>query len=468
MIKCVTTHLPFSDLSALSLLTSFDFSLTGKELTLMHRGNSKEQGNVMRTKTHNTSNHRNHFSIHSACAGLFSLALSIVTASQVFADTRDDVKYIPSPTAQNHIFQYKNFNQYIEQTKRFVRLNKIYMDDNNSLTEYLSTLPYEQVSNKCDKIDKGIVLVHGLSDTPFTMRDMADQFTQRCFKVRSLLLPGHGTRAGDMLEITRNEWVNTVQFGVNSLKGEVSDVYVGGFSLGGLLAVNAAVNDPQIKGVFAFSPAMAIKKPLLVWNTTWLRYLFDWADSGDQDDYARYEAIPFNAIAETYLLSTDLQDKLSQRPLKTPVFIAQSSDDEVVDSTTNQQYFSETFSNLNSRLISYDRSVRKNISDSRVKSINVVDKKQRIASYSHQSVHVAPTNPHYGKNGSYRNCGVNSTNRTDAELSECLTVATPWRGEIIDYGTQRDFNPNTMARLTYNPQFSSMMQYIDQFLAKIN
>ena len=41
------------------------------------------------------------------------------------------------------------------------------------------------------------VLVHGLSDTAFAMRDLASTFSRLCFESRVLLLPGHGTRTAD-------------------------------------------------------------------------------------------------------------------------------------------------------------------------------------------------------------------------------------------------------------------------------
>ncbi|MGB0848178.1 MAG: alpha/beta hydrolase [Thiolinea sp.] len=116
---------------------------------------------------------------------------------------------------------------------------------------------------------------------------------------RSILLPGHGTRAADLLNVSHTDWLNAARFALKTLKDETDEVYVGGFSLGGLLATRLAVDDPGIRGVFAFSPALALKKGWQLRHTTWLRHIIDWADDDLPDDDARYEAMPMNGLAET-------------------------------------------------------------------------------------------------------------------------------------------------------------------------
>ena len=171
------------------------------------------------------------------------------------------------------------------------------------------------------------------------MRDLADAFAARCFLVRSLLLPGHGTRPGDLLQVTREDWVEAARFGVTTLENEVDAVYVGGFSLGGLIATQLALDDPDIAGVFAFSPAWVLQSAWSLSLTPWLRHVIDWIDTDAPDDYARYEAMPLNGLAETYLMTRDLAAKLEAQPLETPVFLAQSADDAIIDAAGNATYF---------------------------------------------------------------------------------------------------------------------------------
>ena len=46
------------------------------------------------------------------------------------------------------------------------------------------------------------------------------------------------------------------------------------------------------------------------------------------DDYARYEAMPVNATAQTFLLTRELARGLERRRVAVPVFMAQSADDD--------------------------------------------------------------------------------------------------------------------------------------------
>ena len=92
------------------------------------------------------------------------------------------------------------------------------------------------------------------------MRDLADAFAARCFLVRTMLLPGHGTRPDDLLDVTRGDWLGAARFGLATLKADAGAVFAGGFSLGGLLALHTVLADPALRGAFLFSPAFALER----------------------------------------------------------------------------------------------------------------------------------------------------------------------------------------------------------------
>ena len=179
---------------------------------------------------------------------------------------------------------------------------------------------------------------------PLAMRDLADAFAERCFLVRAMLLPGHGTRAGDLLDVTREDWVAATRFGLKTLKEDVDQVFVGGSSLGGLLTMHAVLEDARVRGAFLFSPALALRRAWLVRQSVWLRHVLDWLDRDSPDDYARYEAMPVNATAETFLLSRELARLLERRHVTVAVFMAMSADDPVIDVAVNRSYFEHRFS----------------------------------------------------------------------------------------------------------------------------
>lgn len=368
--------------------------------------------------------------------------------------------------------QYQNFDDYIRQTRERLLRHKVYMDPNQKQLELAASVPFERVpAAACESMggtrrSRGIVLLHGLADMPVAMTDLAEAFAARCFLVRVLLLPGHGTRAGDLLDVTRNDWLAATRFGLETLKMDVDEVYIGGFSLGGLLAIHALLSDASLKGAFIFSPALSLESAGWIRQAVWLRNLFKWVDRDPQDDYARYEAMPMNALAETFLLSRELARLLEQDEVAVPVFIAHSADDPVIDVTANRDYFRKRFIHPGGRLIEYRRHFREGAdpSDSRIRYVNSFLPEQRIASFSHLSVHIAPTHTHYGMTGDYRNCGQNSDDRSLDAITRCLMALHPWRGETFGDVPTAIPDRETMARLTFNPRFEELFDQVDDFI----
>ena len=404
-----------------------------------------------------------------AFAGIFIL-LTSCSAWNHFQTQKSPHLQSSSTPSTFDTSDYRDFSDYIGQTSQNLKTNKVFMDDHNKETELDAATPFElRPVEHCSKPSKkGILLIHGLADMPLAMRDLAQAFSEQCFLVRAILLPGHGSRAGDLLSVTRQDWLSAVEFGIETLKQDVDQVYVGGFSLGGLLSVYATAKDSQIKGAFAFSPALALGSDWQIRQSVWLRYIIDWIDKDKQDDYARFEAMPTNAIAETYLLTEDLQQLLDQQPLTTPVFVVQSNDDPIIDTVSNQDFFSNDFINSNSRLIVYQQNptYQQHLNDKRIRYVNSYLPEQRIVSFSHQSIHIAPTNLHYGVNGDYRNCGGN-TDRNAKEVSDCLAAKIVWQGEL--FGSSSSLVPDNQAitRLTFNPYFEQLMQEVDVFISQI-
>ena len=367
--------------------------------------------------------------------------------------------------------RYRDFDDYVLQTRERLQRHKVYMDPHRTDMELAAATPFERApaagcpSPARNRSSRGVLLVHGLSDMPLAMQDLADAFAARCFVVRTILLPGHGTRAGDLLDVTHGDWLAATRFGLETLKGDVDEVFVGGFSLGGLLAMHAVLEDATVRGAFLFSPALALESSWLIRQSLWLRHVLDWLDRDEPDDYARYEAMPVNAMAETFLLVRKLTRLLEQRFVDVPVFMAMSADDSVIDVAVNRDYFTDRFSHPGSRLGVYRRDPREGTdpNDARISYSNSFLPGQRIAGFSHLSVHIAPANAHYGTHGDYRNCGQASGERAEV-VARCLDATHPWRGEV--FGDNRAGIPDgtPVARLTYNPRFDELLEQVDEFL----
>jgi len=79
---------------------------------------------------------------------------------------------------------------------------------------------------------RGVLLTHGLSDSPYHMRHLAAFFQRQGFCVMAVLLPGHGTQPGDLLDVRWQEWAKAVDYGADRLAAEADELYLAGFSAG--------------------------------------------------------------------------------------------------------------------------------------------------------------------------------------------------------------------------------------------
>ncbi len=109
------------------------------------------------------------------------------------------------------------------------------------------------------RTDYAVLLVHGLNESPYYMADVAAILHQQGFNAVTVLLPGHGTRPEDMADVTAEAWRSEVETGlaIASLVGR--KVTVAGFSMGGALAVDAALGRNDIEGLFLFAPALELR-----------------------------------------------------------------------------------------------------------------------------------------------------------------------------------------------------------------
>jgi carboxylesterase len=82
-------------------------------------------------------------------------------------------------------------------------------------------------------------------------------------------LPGHGTRIEDLHRSRWQDWAETVEAEYGVLKARCHEVFVGGESLGGLLALYLGSCYPEVAGLVLYAPALyagnrlAILAPLL-------------------------------------------------------------------------------------------------------------------------------------------------------------------------------------------------------------
>ncbi len=91
----------------------------------------------------------------------------------------------------------------------------------------------------------GVLLCHGFTGTPQSMRPWGEHLAAAGFTVRCPLLPGHGTRWQDANASTEDDWYAQLSAALDDLTGRCTTVVVAGLSMGGTLALRLAQRRPD-------------------------------------------------------------------------------------------------------------------------------------------------------------------------------------------------------------------------------
>lgn len=351
------------------------------------------------------------------------------------------------------------FSEYVRHYRDVIAEGRLDLTDGNMERVINANSPFELIPDpeifppdENGGYENGILLIHGLSDSPYEMRPLARHFQSRGFLVRTVLLPGHGTVPGDLLEVNYADWVKTAEYGIRSFDRAVENLYIGGYSTGGALAIHQALKGETFKGLFLFSPVFEINTPFAFLADTFLAP--QWLTRKKENDYVRYESLCANAAAQVHLLTEEVEDLLeSVQALDIPSFVALSEDDITVSSEETISDFNRYLTSGKSRMLIYTTEPGRDVKDKTGRTVLIDSRipEERIVSFSHMSILVPPDDPHYGKNGEY------------AKMREAESKLAK---EKIFFGELRwKFKQKfTMRRLKYNPFFEEMTDYIDMFL----
>src|SRR3954462_7743212 len=100
----------------------------------------------------------------------------------------------------------------------------------------------------------GVLVVHGFTGNPQSMRPLAEAFAAAGYTVSLPLLPGHGTKVEDMIPTRWRDWSVAAEDAYRELAGRSRSVVVAGLSMGGTLAVWLATRHPEITGLVLVNP----------------------------------------------------------------------------------------------------------------------------------------------------------------------------------------------------------------------
>jgi len=165
------------------------------------------------------------------------------------------------------------------------------------------------------------LLIHGMSDSPYSLRNLAETMHAAGASVIGLRLPGHGTIPAGLLDATWRDMAAAVALAVDEARqmaGASTPVYLVGYSIGGALSVHHALEALKgdarpVDGLVLISPAIGLT-PLaglaavqaglghilglraLAWNTVNLEY-----------DPFKYGSFAINAARQSYLVTEEIK-----------------------------------------------------------------------------------------------------------------------------------------------------------------
>tara|TARA_R110001592_G_scaffold259970_2_gene524237 strand:+ start:136 stop:1299 length:1164 start_codon:yes stop_codon:yes gene_type:complete len=343
-------------------------------------------------------------------------------------------------------YSQDNFQQYIDETKQWLSQHRVFKTDDIE-KELQANIPFELMPEKAN--GDAVLLVHGLGDSPHSFMDIAQHLTSQGYLVRALLLPVHGSKVGDLMLPTLEDWQNVVRHHIKLLKTKSNKLWLGGYSTGANLVTSEALNDDDIEGLLLFSPAFKPESSVVKWAKA-ASYVLTWADQDPETNYTRYNSLPMNGAAIYYDTVKIVQNDLQNTTYNKPVFMIISEGDSVIDTAFPTTVFQKQFINKNNQLIWQGE---RDLSVPKTTRFSMKLPALQIVNGSHMGLLFSPNNTEYGTEAAIRIC---NNGQAKEQQKACEQGGDVW---FSSYGLIEE--GKTLARLTYNPYFEQSMEKLD-------
>jgi alpha-beta hydrolase superfamily lysophospholipase len=172
-----------------------------------------------------------------------------------------------------------------------------------------------------------VVLLHGLTDAPYSLRHLAGVYRDRGFVAVGLRLPGHGTVPAALTTVEWEDWMAATRLAVREAvrrAGTERRLHIVGFSLGGALALKYALdaigNDqlPRPERLVLLSPMIGITVFARYAGLAGLPAFFPpfaraaWLGVVPEFNPFKYNSFPVNGARQAYQVTRALQDQVSR------------------------------------------------------------------------------------------------------------------------------------------------------------
>lgn len=172
-----------------------------------------------------------------------------------------------------------------------------------------------------------VVMLHGLTDSPYSLRHLAVHYQQRGWLVVGIRLPGHGTVPGALTQVSWEQWMAATRLAVREAReraGPAVPLQLVGFSNGGALALKYtldALHDPSLvrpQRVVLISPMIGVTSFARFAGLAGLPALFPrfakaaWLSILPEFNPFKYNSFPVNGARQSWELTQALQQQIVQ------------------------------------------------------------------------------------------------------------------------------------------------------------
>lgn len=172
-----------------------------------------------------------------------------------------------------------------------------------------------------------VVLLHGLTDSPYSLRHIARRYRELGFVAVAIRMPAHGTVPGALTDVEWEDWDAATRLAVREARrraGASAPLHIVGFSNGGALAMKYALDaleDDRLARpdrLVLISPMIGITSFARFAGIAALPALLPafakaaWLGVVPEFNPFKYNSFPVNGARQSYRLTAALQDRIAR------------------------------------------------------------------------------------------------------------------------------------------------------------
>jgi alpha-beta hydrolase superfamily lysophospholipase len=182
------------------------------------------------------------------------------------------------------------------------------------------------------KVAGGVLLLHGMSDSPYSLRALGETLNRHDYWIIGLRLPGHGTAPSGLKSISWQDMAVAVRLSMKHLASKVGQkpIHIIGYSTGAPLAIDFALNVPE-ENVSVFPSSLVLISPAIGIHATaalakWKRRLslfpglgrLAWLSVLPEFDPYKYNSFATNAAEQVHDLTRSVARRTAARARSAP------------------------------------------------------------------------------------------------------------------------------------------------------